>query len=268
MGNDQDSPWHQAKKQINEQIFDHSSLWQVTPKNRPRAISQGVYRYDDPSCCASLFELSDERTRVLQLILDSQKAEAPDVSPDRIVTDRENWHSKKEMEFYVDFETVSDVDDKFDRLPDRGGQTLIFMIGCGHEEDGEWKFECFICDRINEPNEAKQIDAWIDHMITTSARRGVENPTVFHWSPHEKSSLTTAFNAARVRHPDNDWPEPNWYDFLNKVVKPEPVTVKGSLAFGLKSVAKALVRNGLTDTNWGDSANRRVGCDGGGMVVR
>jgi hypothetical protein len=258
-GNEQDWPWHLAKKEILDQLHDLTSLWQVTPKRRPQAIARGVSRWDDPNCHSSLFDLSEKMSRTLQRIIESQAPSSPSLSPDRISTEREVWHPKPTVEFYVDFETVSSVDDKFDLLPQAGGQPLIFMIGCGHEHDGEWKFKCFTTDRLTEPDEAGIIDAWIDHMVTVAASFNVENPTVYHWSHAERSSLTTAFNAARVRHPKNKWPEPNWYDFLNKVMKPEPVTVKGSLAFGLKSVAKAMANNDMITTRWADGPTDGLG---------
>lgn len=43
-----------------------------------------------------------------------------------------------------------------------------------------------------------------------------------------------------------------WFDFLSEVVRAEPVVVRGSLAFGLKSVARALHSHGLIETQWGD----------------
>lgn len=258
-GNDQDSPWHMAKKEILDQLRDLSSLWQVSPKKRPLAIAKGVTRWDDPNCHSSLFNLSEKMGGTLQRIIDSQAPDAPDLSPDRISTDREVWHPKPALEFYVDFETVSSIDDKFDRLPLSGGQPLIFMIGCGHEQDGEWQFKCFTTDRLTEPHEADIIDAWIDHMIATATKFDQQKSTVYHWSHAERSNLTTAFNAARARHPENNWPEPNWYDFLNKVMKPEPVTVKGSLAFGLKSVAKAMANNNMIETRWADGPTDGLG---------
>src|SRR5688500_16108255 len=215
MGHDQDSPWHGAKKQINEKLKDLTHLWYVSPKRRPLAIAAGVTRYDDPNCHAGLFGLNEGYEKILQCILDSQKPDAPPLMPERVAYDRESWHPKKTVEFYVDFETVNDMNDKLDLLPERGGQPLIYMIGCGHEEEGEWKFECFICDRITERCEKEQIDAWIAHMMSTCLRLGCMDPHVFHWAPHEKVSLSTAFDAARKRHPDNNWPEPTWYDFLN-----------------------------------------------------
>ena len=77
------------------------------------------------------------------------------------------------MEFYVDFETVSSLDDDFSRIPERGGQELIFMIGCGHIEDGEWRYVCFVTDDLTEPEEARAIDGWVAHMHAVRDRLAV-----------------------------------------------------------------------------------------------
>ena len=61
-------------------------------------------------------------------------------------------------------ETVSDLADDFSRIPERGGQPLIFMIGCGHIEEGQWMFRCFVADDLTEPSEQKIIADWLDHI--------------------------------------------------------------------------------------------------------
>jgi predicted RecB family nuclease len=253
MGNTQDEPWHDAKKQIGEQLRDLTQLWYVTPNNRPRGIAVGVTRWDDDECCASLFGLTEDRTEVLQAIIDVQKPDAPSVSPERIATARDEWHPKAKLEFFVDFETVSNLDDDFSTFPVIGGTPLIFMIGCGYEKDDEWKFDCFIVDRLSAQSEAEIITKWVDHMARICTEYGVSDPRVFHWSPAEQSALTTSFQSARNRHPEENWPEPNWFDFLNAVVKKEPVVVKGALAFGLKAFANALYSHDLIRTHWTSS---------------
>ena len=152
----------------------------------------------------------------------------------------------------MDFETVTDLFDDFSHIPKRVGQPLIFMIGFGYIQDGQWKFTCFTADRLDEPSEAKIIDAWARHM--DSVRRqlapDVETPLVFHWSHAEKTNLDTAYNAAKVRHPDKDLPTLGWFDLLKEVMRKEPVVVRGALGFGLKSIAKALHEHGLIATIW------------------
>ena len=53
-----------------------------------------------------------------------------------------------------------------------------------------------------------------------------------------------------------------WFDLLQKVVRPAPLTVTGAFAFGLKPIAKSMQRMGLIETEWGDSV-----ADGMGAMV-
>jgi hypothetical protein len=163
------------------------------------------------------------------------------------------WSQPAPLEFFVDFETVSNLDDDFALLPEMNGQPAIFMIGCGHIEAGAWQFTCFTAAELSQAAERRAIDTWFAHMAEVTARLAPgTRPTAFHWSAAEVSALETAFNSARMRHPDNTWPEPNWFDLLSRVVRAEPVTVRGAHGFGLKDVARAFHSLGLIETLWGD----------------
>lgn len=226
-------------------------LWQITHRHRQRAFDAGARRYSAPSCRANIFQLSEKREATLQKILDVNRSDEH-VHPAKIETARDEWFDIPALEFYVDFETVTDLNDDFSTIPERGGQSLIFMIGCGHMEQGEWKFTVFTCDRLTQACERTIVETWIEHMEAVRARLAPEEtPKVIHWSHAEQSFLDTAFNSARTRQ-NATWPSINWYDFLVKVMREEPVVVRNSLAFGLKHVAKAMYRNGLIETSWGD----------------
>ena len=121
----------------------------------------------------------------LQALLDiNRDLDGPPIRPARVSASREQWIEPAEVEFYVDFETVSSLDDDFSAIPMRGGQELIFMIDCGHIEDGEWRFECFVTDDLGEPEEARIIDDWVAHMHSVRDRLAPRtDPFVIHWSP-------------------------------------------------------------------------------------
>ena len=192
----------------------------------------------------------------MQALLDVNRQDGgPPVRPAHVTAYEADWRPVPPLEFYVDFETVSDLDDDFSTVPARGGQPLIFMIGCGHVEDGRWVYEQLLVDRLSEEHEEGAIDAWLAHMAALAAAHGMADsgPYVIHWSPAERSTLETAYNSARNRHPGRDWQPVRWFDFWRNVALGQPVVVRGALNFGLKSMAKALHALGLIESSWEDS---------------
>lgn len=249
----EDAPWHAAKAEIAEQLQELTLLWQVGPDKRDTAHAEGVYRWRDIRCTPTMVGISGEkRGRTLQLVMDVNRDEslAP-VLPGRIDAGGNEWRSQEALQFYADFETVTDLNDDFSAFPKKGGQPFIFMIGCGHIENGDWQFSCFIADRLGGEPESRIIDAWLEHMETVRNRAGFRDSLIFHWSPAESAFLETAYNSAAERHPEKSWPKAPWFDFYKKVMKAEPVVVRGALGFGLKAVAKALHSHGLIETTWG-----------------
>ena len=88
---------------------------------------------------------------------------------------------------------------------------------------------------------------------------------VFHWSPAETSFLETSYNSAVVRHPDNQWPELGWFDFLKRVMRAEGVRVEGASGLGLKAVTQVMHAKGLVDTVWEEGSMGGLGAMIGGM---
>lgn len=255
MNNREDSPWTQSKKQIAEQLEDLTLLWQVGVDERQDANNLGIYRWRDPKCTAIAAGVKGPKMQpTLQAILAiNQNEEGPPVAPPRVQTAEQVWRKESALEFYVDFETVNDLNDDFSLIPKRGGQPMIFMVGCGHMENGTWRFRCFTTDALTETSEAAVIDAWVDYMkkVRSEIAPNIE-PLVIHWSQAEISSLVSAYNAAVQRHPERakNWVAPRWFDFLKEVMKAEPVVVRGALGFGLKAIAQSMQKLGLIQTKW------------------
>lgn len=265
--------WSRAVKEIGSQQEDLTRLYQVGVSRRDEKNAEGLMRWTDPRVSAESLGLAGTTYGPrLQAILDiNRAAEGPPVTPARVMARREEWWPEPPLEFYVDFETVTDLNDDFSRIPERNGQPLIFMVGCGHQEDGEWQFACFTADLLTEPEEARILDDWLCHMEQVRLRLApqLERPRVIHWSPAETSFLVSNFNSAAKRHPDRDWSAPNWFDFLGEVIRAEPVAVRGAFGFGLKAIGKALHNLGLIQTNWKDGPADGLGamvgawwCDG------
>lgn len=263
MNNESDFPWHDAKSTLADDLHELTELWYVGASGRNGALANGIKSWDDPACTASAVGVTGPaRSPKLEKIIQiNQTAAGPAVSPESIGAERANWHPQPPLEFYVDFETVSDLADDFSNFPIRGGQPMIFMIGCGHIEDGDWQFKCFVAERLTEAYETSIIDQWYSHMSNVKARLAPDGsePYVIHWFRAEPGFLQSDTNSSFNRHSGHNWTPVNWFDLLKNVVEAEPVVVRGSLEFGLKSFAKALKSHGLIDTDWGDGPGDGLG---------
>ncbi len=261
--------WRGPIKRLAAEIGEPTALWQVGFGARREMEEQGMpLDWRTPEGREAVLTVLERRkgtayaTRLRHLFR-AQEASVTAI-PERIETRREEWHTPEALEFFVDFETCSDLDDDWTKLPEKGGQALIFMIGCGHYEAGEWVFHCFVAEAMTPQAEGEILEAWRRHCEEVRARLAPDlaSPKVFHWSPAEDSSLGTAYNSARSRHGDPLW-EPNWFDFLNRVVKPSQsdacVAFHGAMGFGLKAVGKALRARGAIETAWEDGPTDGLG---------
>ncbi len=261
MRRDQDDPWHRAKMEIAEQLEELTLLPGVNPRLRARAHDRGLVRWSDSRVSAKTLGVDGPAARMCDAVLAANRSFDPVVLPPTLELEDGSWRTPAPLELYVDFETVSGLADDFTRLPLEGGRPLIFQIGCGRIEDGPWRFDQWTVDRLDEPSEVAIIDAWVVRMQELCAERGIslDEARIYHWSPAETSTLTSAYNAARIRHPENGWPLLPWFDLLDRVIKAAPVTVTGAFNFSLKSIAKAMAAQGLPVTAWGDGPTDGLG---------
>jgi hypothetical protein len=261
--NADDAPWHFAKREIAERLGELTLLPGMNPRRRAAAHAMGMKSWRDPVVSAARLGITAPTYAArTDAVLAANRSEAPVVLPERLLIDSA-WRSAAPVEFYVDFETVSNLDDDFSRLPQLGGQPLIVQIGCGQiTSDGCWSFGQWTVDEIAIPEERRIIDAWIGYMQARceKAAFGIEAARIYHWSAAEPVNLESAYTAARNRQPDASWPSNlPWFDVLDQVIRAEPVAVTGSFNFGLKSVAKAMQAAGLTTTVWSDGPTDGLG---------
>lgn len=266
-----DQPWHQAKLEIARHLEDLTLLPRITPDKRAQALAAGICRWTDPRCSAAQFSITGAKLPALVdavIAANHSGSDGPVVFPARVTANEALWRDRVNPEFFVDFETVSDLDEDFSRFPEASGQPLIFMIGCGRfsgpAETPRWNHRVFTVRSLTLEEERRIIEEWIAFMAQACRECGsaLDGSRVFHWSPAETSNLTEAYNAASVRHGEPDWPRIPWVDLLNRVVKEEPITVRGAFGFGLKAIAKAMRAHGLIETIWGDGP-----ADGLGAMV-
>lgn len=266
-----DQPWHQAKLQIAQELADLATLPRVTPEKREAALAAGLSRWTDKACTAAALGITgDKAAPLVDAVIQANHSpeNGPMVFPARVTANEPLWREPVAAEFYVDFETVNDLDEDFSRFPKASGQPLIFMVGCGHllalPDKPQWEFRVFTARSLTPAEESRILEEWFDHLrqVCVDRKSSLEEARIFHWSPAETSSLTEAYNAAIVRQGSPPWPKLPWVDLLNRVVKEQPVTVRGAFNFGLKAIAKAMHVHGLIQTLWNDGP-----ADGLGAMV-
>jgi len=249
-----DEPWHAAKAQIATQLAELTLLPRMNPQLRRDAHARGITGWTDARASSSTLGITTDADKADAVLRINRDEPALLVAPERFIRADPAWRTATPAEFYVDFETVSNLADDFSRLPRIGGQPLIFQIGCGWLEAGAWQFKQWTVDRLAEPDEGRMIDAWIRFMFDHLSARGLSwtDARLYHWSAAETSFLVSAYNSARERHPERKWPELPWYDLLQRLVRAEPVAVLGAFNFGLKATASGMHRAGLIETTWTD----------------
>ena len=184
--------WEGVKRWLAGELKELTQLWQVGVNKRKDAHFGGIYRWDDPGLTpAKVGITSAKQGAVLQQLLAVNRSDGPPVLPSHIETTRDEWYAALGIEFYVDFEYCNDLNDDFSELPQKGGQPLIFMIGCGHLENGEWQFKSLVANALSETEEIRIVQEWMDHMSAVRDRLDLANgkPRMFHWANAEPTTL-------------------------------------------------------------------------------
>src|SRR5205814_5625423 len=124
MGSTSDQPWHHAKQDIGYTLQDLTLLWQVGVEKRQAANERGILRWSDRGYTAEDLGVTGPKfAPILQAIIDVNRSEdgGPVVRPSYISRADTEWRDASGLEFYLDFEAVTDMDDDFSRIPERAG---------------------------------------------------------------------------------------------------------------------------------------------------
>ena len=254
------SGWDKAKSIISWKLKDLTRVSHISPAKRSKGHQAGITTLDDPRLDSIVLGISGKHGILVDEIIKINRMDVDDiVRPKKIRSGEGVWRNSVFFEFFVDFETVSDLDDDFESFPRSGGQSLIFQIGCGYYTGDTWYFKQFTVKWLDKESELEILDEWFSYMdIVSEGKKSV----VYHWSGAEPVHIETAYDNARKRHPERRWPNVNWFDLFKNVFDAEPVVVKGAYGLGLKQIARALKRHGLLTTTWGSGP-----ADGMGAMI-
>lgn len=229
MCNQNDGKYHKVKQQIADKYADITLLWKCGPMNRENAFDNGIYRWDDPNCNSKVLGINGEYTskRVDELLNFNKSGKI--VSHEYL----EFVELKDKEVLYVDFETLNEA--VLYNTPNYNYNEIIFMIGVGKINNGQWEYKSYVINKISHDEERRILNEFIGSINN--------NNILVHWSSAEPNM----FNKAKERH--NIRVNVKWFDLL-KYIEKNKVYVKGALKFGLKTFATKMYEYGLIQTKW------------------
>jgi hypothetical protein len=259
MSNKNDTPWTNEKQKIANEINELTQIWYVGDVNRNHAHAHGITSWKDERCTSEIMKISGtKRAHTINTILDVNRNDNVIIHPKFIKNNLCGWQTESPVDFYIDFETLNcalcDTTD-INIYDSKKVSDLVFMIGIGYKYNNKWIYKNFTINSISFDEEIKIFDEFTDFLKTQIQILDPERiymPRLFHWSQAELINL----RHVNERH-DNKWKNllndkiATWVDMYN-VFTDEPIVVKGSLSFKLKSVGKSLYNLGLIPTSWND----------------
>jgi len=202
--------------------------------------------------------------------LDINKSEKKIINPDIIKCNLYNWQNQIPFEFFIDIETVNNLMGDFSTIPYEEPDTTIFLIGVGYiDKYAKWNFKKFVTHSLSYEEERRILIEFNNFILSITQNN---NYRLFHWGHYEKTEFGKAVQRQNL---ETIWKlnEQNnciMIDIL-KIMREEPIVVKGAFGFGLKDISKSMFKYGLIknyySTNDTNKNNHRVINGQGAMIA-
>ncbi len=264
MCNTYDFPYHAIKKQVAKNLGELTLLWQVGPENRKCAHKAGIYSWNDKRLLKSVdvLELPDSYAKVVQKMIKINKTDSSDfLWSKEIKNNYMNWQDSKGLEFYIDFETVSNIFDDMATIPEINSQEFVFMIGLYAVCDNFTEYYSFVANSLTTEEEYRIFND-MHNVINGLKERfknstdgpngpdGPDGPNFYHWGHIEESTYRKIYNKYSCdAFSTGHWQTINFCDMC-KVFKQEPIVVKGAFSFSLKDIGESFRKQGLLKETW------------------
>jgi putative phage-type endonuclease len=251
MSNAFDYPWNSVKRNIADKIGEITLLWNCGIRERELAHQNGIYSWKKLN--SDIIGFKNHKKNILDNILLINQGNGKDY----MVKNKCKKIKRNKLEFFVDFETVSNLDNTFDDVKNyrKNKKTnvningMIYMIGLGWIDNGRWKFRSFTVDRLNSKCEKKILKEWLKCMVDIKKEfnfRG--NVKIYHWSNAEVIESNKAFQRHNMKNI-----KLNWVDLCD-YFKKNCIAIKGAFSYGLKPIASALYKQKKIKTKWSDTS--------------
>ena len=238
--NSHDDPWHGAKKKIMRELVPGGAL-EMLPHVGPKQAealkgwgyeSVGHLLMHDTSRIPfeKLNGIGKKTGPRLRAVLEANRTGTASVVNAALLPPRHD------VEMFVDFEYFTNVNADFDGdWPALEGREMIFTVGAGWEEDGEWKWKKFVAAREDGDAERAMFEEFLSFLEARGVFGAGKSAALYHWSNAEMWQSKRAAERLGLER----LAALPWYD-LQKPWHQGPIAIPEAWDYGLKSVAKAL----------------------------
>jgi hypothetical protein len=174
----------------------------------------------------------------------------------------ERMPKRAQTEIYIDVETLNGSlnRDFINQWEDPVSVNMIFMIGCGWREGGEFHFRRFTAEAETHEAEAKMLRQFLTFLRANGVFDPSRTTTLFCFSSAEQVQMKKAAERHGLSRLLDL--EDKWFDVL-EVFTLGPVAIPKMWTFSLKAISQALGEYAERyAVEYGDEV-----CDGGGAMV-
>lgn len=231
---------------------DIALLWQCSKKNRLLALNNGITNWRKQICSPIQLGFKKESTiyKPLDIIIKmnqdpeiynqtfkGRKILTTNLYPEKFSAYTLDILNTTRLEIYLDFESVNILN------AEGKNEEILFMIGCGFVENGEWNFKQFILNELTYHAEFNNLLAFFKFINQINN----QDMIIYHWGNYEEQILQKKCDKYKLTLPNM-----NLFDLI-KMFKSEPIVVRGMTNFSLKNVANSFYNNGFIQTTWDTS---------------
>ncbi len=235
-----DAPWSSAKKKIAREHTAGGTLTWLPHVGKAQAEALATRGFDnldsllavppesvDFGGIGGIGDITAERIRAMLEAHRSGRASPIPTS---------SLPARADAEFFCDLEFFSNVHVDFDDdWPGLQGREMIFMIGVGWEEGGQWRYCQFTAERETREAERLMFEEFAGFLAERGALSPKRRAALYHWSHAEVWQSARAADRLQLPYLERL----PWHD-LREVFYKVPVGVPGAWNYGLKTIAAAV----------------------------
>ncbi len=226
--------WNNVKADLAKKLGDITMLWHCGEKEKSFAFKHNIYSFYDQECTAIAHGIhKTASTHIDNIILVNR-------TDKKIISVPTSSTIPQGTEYFVDFETFSDICQPISPSLDAESFGMIFMIGVGWLENGIWQHKTFIADCPTLDAEISLLERFYCFINSK------QNPILINWKA-ESTFWNQALERISSKKNIGEWGQFVWCDLMGIIIKNQ-IAIKGCYDFGLKNVATSMRQNKMITT--------------------